>query len=206
MQQIILFNKTTENCFYRGNKELFVSRPLTKVIKKPSKSGSSSMKNFVYFSFGFMLEDNLSNDGESTINRTRCDYYFILIRSSQLHIDINAVNWAWILSHHPSNHQRSQRRKTVCCRQLIDHTHYETLGVFMSTFTAYLDDQDPFVSKKGRGVYPSFLLENEIQGHFALIPVKTSSAATGHRRLFLSPIYLNSEKSTPSYDATGNSS
>ena len=67
----------------------------------------------------------------------------------------------------------------------------------MSTFTAYLDDQDLIRIQKGRGAYPSFYLKTN-QGHLALIPVKTSSAATDTGDYFLSPIPLELEKSTPS--------
>mgnify|MGYP000394084988 FL=1 len=47
----------------------------------------------------------------------------------------------------------------------------------MSTFTAYLDDQDLIRIQKGEEhILPFYLKTN--QGHLALIPVKTSSAAT----------------------------
>ena len=46
----------------------------------------------------------------------------------------------------------------------------------MSTFTAYLDDQDLIRIQKGEGAYPSFYLKTT-KVIFALIPVKTSSAA-----------------------------
>ena len=60
----------------------------------------------------------------------------------------------------------------------------------MSTFTAYLDDQDLIRIQKGEEhILPFYLKTN--QGHLALIPVKTSSAATDTGDYF-------SEKSTPS--------
>ena len=67
----------------------------------------------------------------------------------------------------------------------------------MSTFTAYLDDQDLIRIQKGEEHILAFYLETN-QGRLALIPVKTSSAATDTGDYFLSPIPLDSEKSTPS--------
>ena len=75
----------------------------------------------------------------------------------------------------------------------------------MSTFTAYLDDQDLIRIQKGEEhILPFYLKTN--QGHLALIPVKTSSAATDTGDYFLSPIPLELGEEYTIYDATGNSS
>ena len=59
----------------------------------------------------------------------------------------------------------------------------------MSTFTAYLDDQDLILIQKGEEhILPFYLKTN--QGHLALIPVKTSSAATDTGDYFLSLIHI----------------
>ncbi len=67
----------------------------------------------------------------------------------------------------------------------------------MSTFTAYLDDQDLIRIQKGEEHILPFYLETN-QGRLALIPVKTSSGVTDTGDYFLSLFRLNSEKSTPS--------
>ncbi len=75
----------------------------------------------------------------------------------------------------------------------------------MSTFTAYLDDQDLIRIQKGEEhILPFYLKTN--QGRLALIPVKTSSAATDTGDYFLSPIPLELGEEYTIYDATGNSS
>ena len=75
----------------------------------------------------------------------------------------------------------------------------------MSTFTAYLDDQDLIRIQKGEEhILPFYLKTN--QGHLALIPVKTSSAATDTGDYFLSPIPLELGEEYTIYDAAGNSS
>lgn len=75
----------------------------------------------------------------------------------------------------------------------------------MSTFTAYLDDQDLIRIQKGEEHILPFYLETN-QGHLALIPVKTSSAATDTGDYFLSPIPLELGEEYTIYDATGSSS
>ena len=75
----------------------------------------------------------------------------------------------------------------------------------MSTFTAYLDDQDLIRIQKGEEHILPFYLETN-QGRLALIPVKTSSGATDTGDYFLSPIPLELGEEYTIYDATGNSS
>ena len=75
----------------------------------------------------------------------------------------------------------------------------------MSTFTAYLDDQDLIRIQKGEEHILPFYLETN-QGRLALIPVKTSSGVTDTGRLFLKPIPLELGEEYIIYDAAGNSS
>ena len=74
----------------------------------------------------------------------------------------------------------------------------------MSTFTAYLDDQDLIRIQKGEKHILPFYLETN-QGRLALIPVKTSSGVTDTGDYFLSPIPLELGEEYTIYDAAGNS-
>ena len=65
MRRIISFNKTTENCFYRGNKELFVSQDRYEGYKEAlQKQGFLSMKNWFISHLVYVGRQFLSNDGE----------------------------------------------------------------------------------------------------------------------------------------------
>ena len=75
----------------------------------------------------------------------------------------------------------------------------------MSTFTAYLDDQDLIRIHKGEEHILPFYLETN-QGHLALIPVKTSSDVPDTGEFFLSPIPLELGEEYTIYDTAGNSS
>lgn len=75
----------------------------------------------------------------------------------------------------------------------------------MSTFTAYLDDQDLIRIQKGEECILPFYLETN-QGPLAILPVKLSSAAHEKEDYFLSPIPLELGKEYRICDETGSSS
>ncbi len=193
--------KLSKIAYWRKQRAHSVSQDRYEGYKEALQSGFLWWK-LVHFSFGFMLEDNSYQfDGESSSNRTRChhdnrysrcwrgasipirtpadDYFLIRLvqwLDIEAYIDINAVE-LWRESVRHSYKLSSDHKEGNCLLTSIDWPyHYETLGVFRSTFTAYLDDQDLIRIQKEEHILP--FIWNEPRSS-CLNPVKTSSAATG---------------------------
>ncbi len=192
MQQIIFIQQNYRKLLIGETKSCLCLKTANKVIKKPSKKQDSSFDENLFIIYLLMLEDtsikwwrvhslteldvimttdiSLLKGCANTLQHQRQSRLFPWIRSS--HDLILSFHWhqcggtrAWICPTILQIIKDHKEGKTVCYRQLIDHTIAE-IGVLCLHLLLYLDDQDLIRIQRGE-YYILLLFENELRCRLA---------------------------------------